>query len=301
MAAAQNGRVARWQLLAQGISRSAIGRRVRSGLLIPIHPGVYAVGHRDRGNLGAWSAAVLLGGPGAVLSHRSASGLRVLLPSPSSFSEVTTPGCRARNRRVHWHTSVVPPDEREVIDDIPVTSLHRTLIDIAPIVGVEQLEYVLHRITERGLTDRVPLDEMLDRHRGRRGIARLREALGNRYETGWTLEKFEYLFARFLQRYRLPRPETNVLIELPGDAVSVDCLWRRERLIVELDSRRHHLDPVAFERDRERDAALISAGWRVIRVTWRRFHDDPGGLAAQLRALLLFDLAKRPDRLHGLG
>ena len=136
------------------------------------------------------------------------------------------------------------------------------------------------------MTDPVPLAEMLERHRGRRGMARLRRVLASRVEGGVRIAEFERRFWRFVVGEGLPLPETNVAVSLPDHRPVVDCLWRAERLIVELDSRAHHLDPLAFEADRVRDAALVAGGWRVVRVTWKRLHEDPAGLAAQLRELL---------------
>lgn len=286
LAARQNGRVARWQLLEAGILRDAIGWRIRSGFLIPIHPGVYAVGHRDGGNLGVWSSAVLLGGPDAVLSHRAASGLRALLPAPTTYSDVTSPHRRARRSGLRWHRAAVPPDERELIDNIPVTSLHRTLIDLASIVTDDQLDQAIEVAGNRAATDLVPMEVMLERHRGRRGIARLRRVIDGRIEGGYRVGELERRFWNFLRREGIQLPETNVQVDVPGDFVVADCVWRAQRLIVELDSRTHHLDPVAFEADRARDAALIAAGWRVLRVTWRRLHSDPRALAVQLRSAL---------------
>jgi very-short-patch-repair endonuclease len=80
----------------------------------------------------------------------------------------------------------------------------------------------------------------------------------------------------------LPLPMTNRQIE--GD--EVDCVWAKERLIVELDGRATHDTSHAFERDRERDRALAAAGWRVIRITWRQLHEEPHLVEADLRRLL---------------
>ena len=66
----------------------------------------------------------------------------------------------------------------------------------------------------------------------------------------------------------------------------VDCLWRAERLIVELDGRTFHYTAAAFERDRERDRLLLAAGWRVIRITWRQLIREPARLVRDLRAVL---------------
>jgi very-short-patch-repair endonuclease len=78
----------------------------------------------------------------------------------------------------------------------------------------------------------------------------------------------------------------NAAIELRGSWIEADCVWRRQRLIVELDGHASHGTGQAFERDRARDRALHAAGWRVLRVTWRQLHEDAEQIADDLRALL---------------
>jgi very-short-patch-repair endonuclease len=68
--------------------------------------------------------------------------------------------------------------------------------------------------------------------------------------------------------------------------LEVDCLWRREGVLVELDGRDVHDTVRAFERDRARDRALTVAGWRVVRVTWRQLEGEAGALASDLRMVL---------------
>jgi very-short-patch-repair endonuclease len=85
-----------------------------------------------------------------------------------------------------------------------------------------------------------------------------------------------------ISRHRLPRPRVNTLVE--GE--EVDFHWPAARLIVETDGAATHLTPTAFEQDRERDAKLTLAGYRVIRVTWRQVTAHPDRAARTIRALL---------------
>jgi very-short-patch-repair endonuclease len=80
----------------------------------------------------------------------------------------------------------------------------------------------------------------------------------------------------------LQEPSTNILVE--GERV--DCLWRRARLVVEVDSYRFHKSRAEFEADRKRDTKLMLASYRVLRVTQRRVEFEAGELLATLRALL---------------
>jgi very-short-patch-repair endonuclease len=77
-----------------------------------------------------------------------------------------------------------------------------------------------------------------------------------------------------------------VILDLQHEQVEVDCLWRKARLIVELDGRRSHDTSSGFEEDRARDRLLIAARWRPMRVTWPHLHNDPDGLDAEIRAAL---------------
>jgi very-short-patch-repair endonuclease len=97
-----------------------------------------------------------------------------------------------------------------------------------------------------------------------------------------TRSTFEDVFLVFVERYELPRPEVNQWVA----GYEVDAIWRAQRLIVELDSRtfQDHDDP--FERDREKDADLIAAGYRAVRVTWQRLVHHPAREAERFAALL---------------
>ena len=66
----------------------------------------------------------------------------------------------------------------------------------------------------------------------------------------------------------------------------MDFVWRAHGLIVETDGWAAHGTRRAFERDRARDADLVVAGWRVVRITHRRLETEPQAVAHQLRSLL---------------
>jgi very-short-patch-repair endonuclease len=84
----------------------------------------------------------------------------------------------------------------------------------------------------------------------------------------------------------LRRPETNVLLEIDGETFEIDALWRAERVVVELDSRRFHDTPLAFERDRRRDRKLLAAGWRPVRITWRQITEERAAVGGDLTRMV---------------
>lgn len=139
----------------------------------------------------------------------------------------------------------------------------------------------------QGLTDRLSIPDLLARYPRRRGTAALRELLQEDVSAGGvTRNDFEEAFVPLLDSHGLPRPRFNADVAVGGRFFSVDCLWREERLIVELDGRATHGTRQAFESDRERDRLLMVDRWRVMRVTWRQLHYDGARIAADLRTAL---------------
>ena len=281
----QLGVISRVQLLALGLSGRAIMRRLERGQLHPLHRGVYAVGHRVVSGRGRWMAAVLAAGPGAVLSHRSAAGLWDLRAGGLNRIDVTAPRER-RRPGIEVHRARLAPDEVTEVDGIPVTTVGRTLLDLAAVLPHPQIGRAVDRAEALQLTDVVPLDALLERHRGHRGTAALREPLERGIEPALTRSELEDRFLTFLDAHGLPRAEVNAHLQLGERSIEADFLWREQRLIVEVDGHETHGTRAAFERDRERDRILQAHGWRVIRITWRQLHDDPGAIAADLLRLL---------------
>lgn len=246
----QHGVVARRQLLACGIGRRAIARRLESTRLRPLHLGVYAVGHTRLTKHGRYMAAVLACGAGAVLSHRSAADLRGIRRTSQSRIAVTVPRAQRARRGIRLHRAKLAPDELELLDGIPATTTARTLLDLAAVLDRPALERAVAEAEARRLADLAGVHELLVGA----GIV---------------------------------RPQLNAPIALAdGEWVEADCVWRAERLVVELDGFEHHGTRRAFERDRARDRALQADGWRTARVTWRQLERDPGRVARDLRRLL---------------
>jgi len=171
------------------------------------------------------------------------------------------------------------------VEGIPVTTVPRTLFDLAAVIPLRQLNRAVNEAEIRRLWDPLSLDDLLERHPRRPGAAAIRAVLATP-GAGITRNDLEDLFIDFVDRVGLPRPATNAPLQLPGFWIEPDCMWREQRLIVELDGRATHATRSAFENDRARDRALTAAGWRVIRITWRQLHDDAAALTRDLRASL---------------
>ena len=138
LATDQHGVLARRQLLQAGLGKSAIDSRVQSGRLLLLHRGVYAVGHSRLTQRGRWMAAVLACGEGAALSHSSAAALWGLMRARGPSIHVTSQHGRGGRTVITLHRSRLHPEDRTRRDGIPVTSLPRTLLDLADVVEEER-------------------------------------------------------------------------------------------------------------------------------------------------------------------
>lgn len=287
LAGRQHGVVARRQLLEMGFGRKAIEGRLKRGNLHEVFRGVYVAGSRRIGRRGRWMAAVLAVGDGALLSHRSAARLWGLMTPAVESIDVTVPSSRLVMRKgIASHVSLVPGDEREVVEGIPVTSPFRTIFDLAAVSGSREVERAWHEAEVRQLTDRVSLPMLLERYPGRRGTRVLRELLGSGEPVGISRNDFEEAFLALVDANGLPRPRMNADLSVRGRFIEVDALWEHERLAVELDSRSVHGTKKRFESDRRRDRILVAEGFRTMRVTWWQLRDEPEAIVADLRLTL---------------
>lgn len=288
LADTQHGVVARRQLLALGIGPEAIKVRLRAGRLHRIHAGVYSVGHRVLSREARWMAAVLFCGRGAVLSHRSAAALWGIRRPTSGPVEVTT-GSKSRSRgSIRRHYSALPADEVTKHDGIRVTTVPRTIFDLAADAGADAAESALRQAEYLRLHDRLSLPHLLDRYPGRRGSRAVRDCLARRRETGGRARSWlEEVFLPFLDRHGLPRPaRLNASIEVQGRRFEVDCHWPRLRAVVELDGFAAHGTRAAFRADRFRDRKLRVGDYRFMRLAPEQLEDEPAEVAADLRVLL---------------
>jgi very-short-patch-repair endonuclease len=167
-----------------------------------------------------------------------------------------------------------------------VTSVARTQFDLAAVLSKRGLERAMHEAEVKGLTDRLSLWDLLERYPRRRGAANLRAVLEAKAPVGITQTELEERFVEFLDAHRLPRPRLNGTLPVRGRLLKPDCMWQRQRLLAELDSREVHDTDGVFESDRWRDRVLMVEGWRSIRITWRQLRDEPNAIAADLRGLL---------------
>jgi very-short-patch-repair endonuclease len=229
-------------------------------------------------------AAVLACGPGALLSHRSGASLWGLIQSDRSAIDVTVIGCRRQRRpRITLHRArKLHPDDRAEVDWIPVTSLARTLLDLAALLPFRRFERAIEEAERLRLFDLRAVAALVERTRGHRGRRALIAAVGAYRPGRLTRSELERLFLDLCRDAGLPTPSTNIFVA----EYEVDVVWLEQKLVVELDSREFHLTRAAFERDRIRDATLQLAGYRVLRITHTRLRNEPEAIVDTVRGLL---------------
>jgi very-short-patch-repair endonuclease len=285
LAARQYGVVARRQLLALGFGDEAIKLRLDAGRLHQVHGAVFAVGHSRIDENGRRWAAVLAYGEGALLSHRSAATLWGLARRRSGAIDVTADiGRQGIDRRagIFIHRGKLDPEDRAVRAGLPVTTVARTLFDLAEFVTFKRLESAWEEADRLNLLQLKAVERVCERGYGRRALKPTRRLLAEARASLITRSPLEDDFAAFCHEHRLPMPSFNTTLL----GFEVDALWPKQRLAAELDSWEFHRHRAAFERDRARDAALQVAGYRTLRVTDRRMKNEASVLVTELRALL---------------
>jgi len=261
LATEQHGILTRSQLLNAGVGPRTVDHWIKTGRLIVLHRGVFALGHLPPSPHAKTMAAVLACGRGAVLSHRSAAQLYGLIRYSGPI-EITAP---TRHRRPGVIVHRKPLTDQDITQhwSIPTTTPARTLTDLARTLTPAALTRAVNDARLRHL---LSLDDLPPRLRKRQPPRPTRSA-------------FEDAFLTFCDRHHLPRPEVNTRVA----GYEVDAYWHSHRLIAELDGEEFHDD---FETDRAKDADLVEAGFRVVRVTWQRLTEQARREAARFRKIL---------------
>lgn len=283
----QHGVVGRRQLLELGVGDITTKRWLRTGRLHRLHREAFAVGHTRVNQRGRWLAAVLACDPGALLSHRSAAALWGLMRHRGSVVDVTGRGGRqSRPGRtgLRVHRGRIHGGEVTERAGIPVTTVARTLFDLAEVVDFHELRRAWEEADRLGLLELKAVERVYELGYGRHALRPIRLLLAEARAPTFTRSPLEDRFAEFCREHLAdqPAPQTNVSI-LDHE---VDAYWPSYRLVVEMDSWEFHHHRAAFEDDRARDAAMQAAGYRVIRLTHRQLESEAPRIAAQLRQLL---------------
>lgn len=273
IALSQHGLATRRQILDLGGTDSLIGRRIQAGQWTRARRGVIVIGAVAHSWEQRLMAACLAAGGGAYASHRTAGRHWGLVPRSGRIQLLTSDERVLSLHQVKAHrTLILPPMDRAVHRDIPITSVARTLVDLS--VGQDQL------VVGRWLDDAMRRLE-LDRRELRSCIARLAgpgrphptsllDALAERwpgYDPGDSALEARALLA--ISRAGLPTPVQQHGVRRPGGRPAfIDLSYPDHLVAIELDGYEHHRTRTAFDHDRARANDLTLLGWRVYRFTW---------------------------------
>ncbi len=288
----QHGAIGRRQVRQLAASRDAMRCRISSCGWEQVTPRVVRLVGSPSTFSQRCMVAVLDASPDAVVSRSAAAALWDLPGFEARRVHVTKPisaSSRVGSRGAGHESRYLPDHHRMVLDGIPVTTVARTVFDLTGSVHPLRAERALDNALARKLVDlralRAVAIELLEHGRAGSGLMRqLLDARGAGY-----IPPASGLEARFFAVLVAAGIEPPVRqVDLGGAAWEgrVDYYYRRHRLVIEVDSDRHHTSKLDAEADARRDAALEAAGFRVLRITEGQLKDRPWEVVALVRAAL---------------
>ncbi len=243
---------------------------------------MYAVGRPPCTPLERASAAILACGTGAALSHSSAGTLWGWWKQWETPFHVTVATDRRPNGITTHRAGGLLRRDLTVQLGLRVTSPARTALDCAPLLAPAQLTRAVNDARLARHLTIAALDDVATRFPHHRGATAIRAIVAVDRGDGPTRLRLEDEFSGFCRDHGLPTPRFAV----PVAGHEVDALFDHERVIVELDGWETHRDRATFEKDRDRDADTLAAGYRTVRVTKTRLRGRPEREAARLKRIL---------------
>ena len=292
------GVVTAGELVAAGLTRAKVRLLVRDGVLRSVCYGAYADAElaariiRDdpsRERLLLTAAAVALTGSDGVASHEDAAlvhGLALLQRPQADVCSVTLPASAARGRSrrpgIRFRTAALPEGHVRVRDGIPVTSVARTVVDLARTLpfrsGVVVADSALHGFQ----VGKGELEGVVRDCARWPGIARARRVV--EFSDALAESPFESIARVAFRDGGLPPPMLQVWIMATDHPIGrVDFLWDKHATIAEADGALKYADPDRARQQLKRDAELRRAGYEVVHFTWRDLAADPGQVIGWIR------------------
>jgi hypothetical protein len=286
-------------LRASGKSPAQIRTMIRNGVVVPIGRGCYvpsAVANQfavapNADHALRVAAALVRNGRSCAASHQSAALLHNIALIADQVADVTITtwsGGRGGHRHgVHTYARALPAVQVTRKFGLPVTTAARTVLDLAMSLtfpeGVVAADSALHQ----GLTTVAELLHVAGPYGQRRGGHRLSRVV--MFANGLAESPLESLARVAFDEGGLPPPELQVRITGADDDFvgRVDFLWRKYKLIVEVDGEaKYTLDPRRARAELWRDKALRRAGYEVIHFSWAEITRQPGQVIAAIWAAL---------------
>ena len=222
-------------------------------------------------------------GSGAALTHRAAGGLWTVVAGPVP-TEVVVPRTAGHGSRdgIIVHRALLRSGEVTVVDGIPVTSLVRTMLDLAAVLTPRELDRAFEEAQVRHGLAPQDLAVALVTRPHRRGNAALGRLLEDAVDPDEVRSILELRFLKLCVHHGIPRPLVNEMI----GPWRPDFRWEAERLVVETDGMRFHRTAAKRRRDAAKDAYMREQGYAVLRFTWTDVTENPSGTASVIRANL---------------
>lgn len=289
------------QLHESGLNSRAIKALVRHGKLVRLRHGCYIRAElwekqtgpvRSRQLIRAHAHATLTTSAGGyVYSHTSAARLHSLyLWDVDDLVHLLLPGNPSSERLgkdVRGHTRPWTAAEVVTLSGLRATSLERTVVDCAMMLGYRQALVLTDHALRLG-ADKALMGCMAEGLQGRRGIRTLRLALAHadpRSESAG-----ETLTRELLTRLKLPLPEPQVQVATRAGKYRLDFAWKEKKVALEFDGKTKYFDykptAEALFQERQREKALTENGWTFVRVTWAdlfREHEFKSRILAALQ------------------
>jgi hypothetical protein len=283
-AARQHGLMRFDQLLACGLDKDAIARRVRKGHLQRVHYGVYAVGHVSDTLHAHFMAAVLAGGGDAFLSGWACCALAGLVRWDDRSVDVTIRGSSHRSRpgiRFHRARSLHPHDTTK-LHGIPCTTPARAILEIAPQLSDQRLRRLIRKAQAEKRANVRQFAAVLRRARGHRATRRIADIIAG--GPAPTASSHEDVVLDLILDAGFAHPVVNARLLAGGTPYYPDLRWPVQRISLEIDSSPWHDGPLAQELDADRQAELEASGERVLRTTRAQAIRAPRQLVERLAA-----------------
>ena len=292
-AARQFGLITWSQARGNGFSARQIHVRVKRGLWLRYLPGVYRVAGSSTSLHQYLMGACLWGGPVTLVSHRAAAALFSLQGIPAGTVEVvTTTRKRSPTPRIKLHyTRDLAGLDQAIHQGLPVTSVARTIVDLASVTAPKVLERAFNHALRFGMTSAEEVGARLDAvgSNGRRGTRELQRLLMNReiLHEG-SASDLEDDFISFVRWAGLPMPvgQFSIFDDKGRFVMRCDFAYPTHKVAIEIDSRSYHSDAGDRARDHLKRRTATAQGWIVVPVGRRDLGPDRRKLATDLRTIV---------------
>lgn len=286
----QCGVFTRQQALAAGCPPAEVRRRLRQGDWVPLRTGVYAPGQLLGGPRRPVATAVAgwlaLGRRGAV-SHGSAALLHrlALLREPEVADLTFPPGTLSPHAysRLATHTAGLPAGHLTTCGDVPVTTVARTVVDLARSLPAVAAVVTADDALRQRLVRRADLQRVVAECPAWPGIRAAADLVA--FADGRSESPVESVCRLLFARHDLPAPVPQGLVvdQRDGWWARVDFLWPALGTVVEVDPHAELADAAQLQRQRARQERLEDLGYAVVRVTWSQLSRQPSATIDRVR------------------